>query len=80
MEKASSFGTTIWPSFSSASNKDVVIRIPGPQILGYINQLVPKDKSHDYQQVFDGADVSFEQVLAKYEQLFGTQGQSSSGE
>lgn len=67
-------------SFSSASNKDVVIRIPGPQILGYINQLVPKDKSHDYQQVFDGADVSFEQVLAKYEQLFGTQGQSSSGE
>jgi len=57
-------------SFSSASDKDVVIRIPGPQILGYINQLVPKDKSRDYEQVFEGSNVTFEQVLEKYDRLF----------
>lgn len=58
-------------SFSSASNKDVVIRIPGPHILGYINQLVAADKSGDYQSEFAQSNVTLDDVLKKYDKIFG---------
>lgn len=58
-------------AFSSASGKDVVIRIPGPQILGYINQLVPDDKSRDYEAgAAKNGGVTLDEVLTRYDKIF----------
>lgn len=56
-------------TYASAKNRDVVIRIPGPQILGYINQLVPKDESVPYRGI--SSNVTFQEVMDKYAKLLG---------
>jgi hypothetical protein len=58
-------------AFSSSSGKGLTIRIPGPQVLGYYQQLVGKDESEEYESMFDEETGATEigKALTEYEKI-----------